>query len=133
ISYDFDTNTIILRAGASTTLPAIRQALSHPDMLHELAPGEWLLGANLRIEPGAALHMAAPEVRWLKLRSEASSFVMLAAYGGRLEIRGACITSWDTASGAPDHNYADGRSFVLARDGAQMDISASDLRYLGYD
>ncbi len=133
VSYDFDTNTIFLRTGTTATLPAVGLALDRPDALRELAPGEWLLSANLRIESGATLRIAAPEVRWLKLRSDASGFIALAAYGGRLEIAGACITSWDAAHAMPDQNDDDGRSFVLARDGASMDISASDLRYLGYD
>jgi parallel beta-helix repeat protein len=43
------------------------------------------------------------------------------------------VTSWDLASGGVDEQPADGRSFVLARDGAQMDIRGSELSYLGYE
>ncbi len=43
-----------------------------------------------------------------------------------------CVTSWDSGPNSVDLNYDDGRSFVLARDGARMDIRSSELSYLGY-
>lgn len=46
---------------------------------------------------------------------------------------GACVTSWNPAAGRVDEDYADGRSFVLARDGAQMEIRDAELSYLGYE
>jgi parallel beta-helix repeat protein len=131
--FDGSTNTIILSAGAGVSLGALSQALDRPEALRELAPGEWLLGANLQIEPGAALRVAAPEVRWLKLRSDEEQFVALRALGGELTIAGACVTSWDAGRSAADENYDDGRSFVLARDGAQLTVEGAELRYLGYD
>ncbi|MEP7189098.1 MAG: right-handed parallel beta-helix repeat-containing protein, partial [Roseiflexaceae bacterium] len=97
------------------------------------SPGEWLLSANLRIEAGARLSVAAPEARWLKLRSDDQGFVWIKAGGGELEFSGTCISSWDAKRKQFDENYQDGRAFVLARDGARMDIHNSDLRYLGYD
>ena len=58
--------------------------IQRPEVLRELAPGEWLLGANLRIEAGAVLRIAAPNVRWLKLRSDDQVFVWIRALGGQL-------------------------------------------------
>jgi parallel beta-helix repeat protein len=49
-----------------------------------------------------------------------------------LEIVGTCVTSWDIARHDVDANYADGRSFILARDGGRMVIRDSELSYLGY-
>lgn len=131
--YDDASNTILLRKGAETTLAGIHQALGATNALQELAPGEWLLSANLRVEAGARLRVAAPEVRWLKLRSNADGFVWLKALGGQLEFADTCMSSWDPVAQRYDETYQDGRSFVLARDGARMDIQRSDLRYLGYD
>jgi parallel beta-helix repeat protein len=133
ISYDQESNTIVVRAGADTTLAAVSVALKNPDALRELGAGEWLLGANLRVDAGAILSVAAPEVRWLKLRSDAQSFVWIKAVGGRLSFTGVCVTSWDMARERYDEDVADGRSFVLARSGARMDIRASELSHLGYD
>lgn len=131
--YNGDTDTIELRAGAPATLATLSAALNRPAALRELAPGEWLLAANLRVEQGATLRIAAPEARWLKLRSDDHGFVSIRALGGQIEFDGTCVSSWDTSRGGFDENYADGRSFVLARDGARMDIRGSELRYLGYD
>lgn len=133
VHYDHGSNTILLRRGANTTLPGIRQALGAAGALQELAPGEWLLTANLRIEAGAQLRIAAPEARLLKLRSDPSGFVWIKALGGQLDFADTCVTSWDTQSQRYDEKYQDGRSFVLARDGARMNVERSDLRYLGYD
>jgi parallel beta-helix repeat protein len=132
VIYDPGTNTIVLRAGAPMSLPAVSRALGRPEALRELASGEWLLSANLRIERGALLHIAGPDVRRLKLRSDGEGFVWIKALGGQLAFIDTCVTSWDSARNGVDENYDDGRSFVLARDGARMDIRGSELSYLGY-
>jgi parallel beta-helix repeat protein len=54
------------------------------------------------------------------------------ALGGGLDITGSCITSWDEGKNTVDEQYLDGRSFLLARDGAQMTIDKSELHYLGF-
>jgi len=132
ISYDPATNTILLVGGAPITLPAVAQALARPDVLRELAPGEWLLRANLRVGAGAALEIAGPAVRRLKLRSDAQGFAWIKAFDARLAFVDTCVTSWDSGKESVDTNDADGRSFILARQAARMDIRASELSYLGY-
>jgi parallel beta-helix repeat protein len=132
ISYDAGTKTILLAAGAPGTLPAVARALARPDLLRELAPGEWLLSANLRLGKGAALDIAGPEARRLKLRSDAEGFVWIKAFGARLAFADTCVTSWDSGRDSVDTNDADGRSFVLAREGARMEIRRSEMSYLGY-
>ena len=132
-TYDADANTIVVRAGSQATLATVGQVLARHAALRELAPGEWLLSANLLVEPGAALWIGAPAVRWLKLRSDAEGFVWIKAFGGTLTFINTCVTSWDPAQNDVDTQYADGRSFVLARDGARMVIRGSALSYLGYD
>ncbi|MDQ2998658.1 MAG: hypothetical protein M3R61_16620, partial [Chloroflexota bacterium] len=132
ISYDANTNTIVLNSGSPMTLPAVSRALGRADLLHELKPGEWLLNANVRIGKNAALQIAGPPVRWLKLRSDASGFVWIKAFGAQLTFMDTCVTSWDSGADTVDMNDADGRSFVLARAGARMEIRSSELSYLGY-
>lgn len=133
IKFDAASNTITVGGGAQLTLSAIADAVAQPAALQRLADGSWLLGANLELERDTTLTIAAPEVPWLKLRSVAGSFVSLKALGGTLEFRETCVTSWDDAAGSVDHTDADGRSFVLARDGAELRIERSELSYLGYD
>jgi parallel beta-helix repeat protein len=125
--------TIVLRdSGGVVSLPALARALSST-ALQQVAPGEWLLTANLQIEQGADLLIAGPEVRWLKLRSEAKTFVWVKAIGGTLRISNTKITSWDTRTQNVDTSHEDGRSFILARDGATMTIGHAEASYLGYD
>jgi parallel beta-helix repeat protein len=133
VHYDDRSNTILLRKGAQTSLTGISRIVNRPDLLDEQAAGEWFLSANLRIEPGALLRIAAPEARWLKLRSGDAGFAWIKALGGQIEFAGTCVSSWDAERNRYDENHQDGRAFVLARDGARMDIRGSDLRYLGYD
>ena len=95
--FDRVANTIVLSAGKGVTLPALSQTIDDPAALRELAPGEWLLGANLEVLAGASLRIAAPGVRWLKMSSGTGGFVSVTALGGGLDISGACITSWWTS------------------------------------
>ena len=131
-TYDRGAGTIVLSGGTDVTLAALADAVGEPRALRRTAPGEWLLAANLEVRAGAALRIDAPDVRWLKLRSGVDGFVSLRAVGGRLDVNGSCITSWDEGQGRADVAHQDGRSFLLARDGAQMRIERAQLRYLGY-
>lgn len=132
VVYESKTNTIRLRTGAPENIPALAAALKRPDLLHETAPGEWLLRASLHVERGAVLHIAGPEVSWLKLRSDREGFVAIKALGGRLYITATCVSSWDAENDDVDRDYDDGRSFVLARDGAYLQIAGATMRHLGY-
>ncbi|TQM09897.1 parallel beta-helix repeat protein [Pseudonocardia kunmingensis] len=129
--FDRATNTIELVAGDDATLPAVAEAVRDPAALREVAPGEWLLDADLVIMPGATLLITAPTVRWLRLSSEGSRTASLKALGGSLNINGSCITSWDMAQSRADTEYTDGRGYLLARDGGQMTIDRAELRFLG--
>jgi parallel beta-helix repeat protein len=133
VHYDDGSNTIELRKGANTTLAGISGLIARPDALRELAPGEWLLGANLSVEEGANLRIAAPATQRLKLKSDGDDFVSLKALGGQLAIDGVCVTSWDTRRNSFDEDHTDGRAFILARNGARMDVHGADVRYLGYN
>jgi parallel beta-helix repeat protein len=123
---------IVLTGGQNVSLSALSKKLDDPALLREVAPGEWLLGKTLEINQGASLKVAAPAVRWLKLRSDGSGFVSLRSLGGGIDINGACVTSWDEGKGTVDDDYLGGRSYILARDGAQLTIDRSELHYLGF-
>ena len=131
-NFDRAANTVFLTAGEGVTLPALSQAVNDPAAVRELTPGEWLLGANLEIMPGASLAIAAPAVRWLKLTSGAGGYVTVKALGGKLAVNGSCITSWDTEQGRADTDHTDGRGFLLARGSGQMNLDHAEIRYLGH-
>jgi len=131
-SYNSAMNTITLDHGEAVTLPALSAAVKRPKALREVAPGEWLLGANIQVLAGASLQITAPAVEWLKLASDPAGFVSVRALGGGLDISGTCVTSWDVTQNRVDTDNTDGRSFLLARDGSQMTIDHAELRFLGY-
>jgi parallel beta-helix repeat protein len=132
VRFDRATNLIDVVGGTGITLPAIASAVGDPAALREVAPGEWQLGADLVVRGRAELQISTPQVRWLKLDSAPGRFVSVEALGGKLDITGSCVTSWDDAQGSVDTGYDDGRSFLLARDGAQMTIDRAELHYLGH-
>lgn len=117
----------------SATLTTLAAALDRPVALDELAPGEWLLSANLRIEEDASLTIAAPDAQYLKLHSDDERFVWIKAYGGQLSFSDVCVTSWDPTRNTVDREHADGRSFVLVRGGGTLLVRDAELSYLGYD
>ncbi|OZM83448.1 right-handed parallel beta-helix repeat-containing protein [Pseudonocardia sp. MH-G8] len=129
--FDPALNSIVLSAGTGVTLPALAQAVGNPDLLREVAPGEWLLGADLAVLQGASLQITSSTVRWFKLGNTAGRTASVKAFGGGIEISRTCITSWDTATNTADMNLDDGRSYILARDGATMNIDNAEIRYLG--
>jgi parallel beta-helix repeat protein len=129
--FDRVTNTIFVTGGERVTLPELVE-FAGPDALRELRPGEWLMGADIVVERGATLQIASPEVRWLKLASSGPRFASIKALGGNVDVTASCITSWDPAAGRADTELSDGRGYLLARDGAMMNIDQAELRFLGF-
>ena len=129
--YNSDTQTITLYNSA-VALADLSRMLNRPDLLREEAPGQWLLNANITIAPSGSLRIAAPDTRWLKLRSDERGFVKLEASGGKLTIENTCITSWNTIHNTFDEQWTDQRATVVARRNATMTIHAAELSYLGY-
>lgn len=131
-AFDPALQKIVLRAGTDVSLPALSRIIDNPAALTETSPGEWLLGVDLEVDPGASLDITAPAVRRLDLSSAPGRFVAVRVQGGKLNVTGSCVSSWDPAQHRADVDYADGRSFILARDGATMNINRAELHYLGY-
>jgi parallel beta-helix repeat protein len=89
-------------------------------------------------------------VSWLKLRSQSTdiafpanaepqynydSFTSLRVYDGELVLDGVRVTSWDPTAndgqGDYDRDISNGRSYLLAKYDARMDIISSEVSYLG--
>lgn len=132
-------------AGAVVTLADIRQGLGNSAaLLEDLGGGVWQLNANLLIERGVTLNVSSTAgVRELRLRSEQrtgnvvtarydySSFVYLRTNNGTITIDGVRVHSWDPAAGTFDTNITNGRSYILAKFAARLDIANAELSYLG--
>lgn len=131
-SFDRVANKITLNSGEGVTISALSEAVDDSAALTEVAPGEWLLGADLEILGGGSLQMTAADARWLKMSSSPQGYVSIKVLGGKMTVNGTCITSWDADKRAVDDQHQDGRAFLLARDGGQMTIDRAQLRYLGH-
>jgi parallel beta-helix repeat protein len=119
-------------AAGTLDLPALSASLhrgGNSDILVRSGSG-WLLRYPVWINKGAGLRVRKTVLR---LRSEAAGLVSLEARGGALHIDRATITSWDPTTAKADTDLADGRSWVVARDGGTMDVRASRVERLGYD
>jgi parallel beta-helix repeat protein len=117
--------------GGRIDLPALAEALARDGRTDILTrqDGTWLLSRSLVIRPGATLEVRKATLR---LHSEPNRFVGLEARGGNLEIVDSTVTSWAPGTGRPDDQVDDGRAWVLAREGAVMNVLGSRMEQLGY-
>lgn len=152
-----ETTVFISGEGANITLPEIQHNLKviSPTaellVLEDAASKVWLSNVSLFIGRGVTLTLTTDTVSWLKLRSQEDdiqlaparaaadeppaynykSFTTLRTYNGAILIDGVKITSWDPNSGTFDTNIANGRSYLLAKYDARLDVKNADLSYLG--
>ena len=149
-----DTTVFISGPGSNVTLPDIERALKviSPTtellVLEDAASKVWQSNISLFVNRGVTLTLTADTVSWLKLRSQGAdirltraegddaaynykSFVSLRTYNGVVTIDGVKITSWDAVQNTVDTDISNGRSYLLAKYNARMDITNSDLSYLG--
>lgn len=133
---------------ATITLTDIQngvRTLTTTEVLEHQGSGTWQLNASLLIRRNVKLELTDAEVTWLKLRSQGSdialaradddyndkSFVTLRTYSGQILIDGVKVTSWDPQQDTYDTDISNGRSYILAKYDAQMDIYNANLSYLG--
>jgi hypothetical protein len=85
--------------------------------------------------PLVVLERASLQVRdtTVRLVSTAAAMSGIEVVGGKATVQASEISSWNPAANDVDHDPADGRAFVLARDGGTLDIRGSTLRDLGFD
>jgi parallel beta-helix repeat protein len=140
---------------ANVTLPDIKRALDvispTASLLEDQGGGVWQANASLFFNRGVTLTLTLDTAKWLKLRSQASpihvgaaaagasapgaydydSFVTLRTYNGAILIDGTRVTSWDPQLNTYDTDVANGRSYVIAKYQARLDIKNADMSYLG--
>jgi parallel beta-helix repeat protein len=141
----------ITGTGSQVTIPIVRDALRTISptvtLIDEQGGGVWQSNISLFFSRGVTLRIDAPEVTWLKLRSQAAdiqlqaadpsmfnyrSFVTLRTHNGSILINGSRITSWDPIANDYDRDISNGRAYLLAKYNSRMDISNAELSYLGF-
>ncbi|MCE7983622.1 MAG: hypothetical protein DYG89_20810 [Caldilinea sp. CFX5] len=93
--------------------------------------GVWQLNARIIVQSTARLEITqAGGVNELRLNSAQGNIVYIQVVrGGQLLFDGVKVVSWQ--NNAADENIIDGRAYIVAQEGATMDILRSDLGYLG--
>jgi hyaluronan synthase len=135
VTYDAVNNTIFVNQGGSVaTLAKINRALSlgNKKLLEQVAPGEWILRANLYVGKDVTFIVDRREANYLKLKSDDSGFIWIRSETGNMLFSQTKITSWNEKDGTPDYNDKDGRAYITAKNSGRMDILNSELSYLGY-
>jgi parallel beta-helix repeat protein len=151
-----DLTIFVSGPGATVTLPLIQQAVQKlaptKQLIENLGNGTWQANASLFINRGVTLNLTAPVVTQLRLLSQSTdihypaaagsgnynykSFVTLRTYGGHILIdglkpNGLMVTSWNPAANNYDTDITNGRSYILAKYDARLDIKNAVLSYLG--
>lgn len=132
IYYDQPSDHIII-SGRGKTISFLDIARSVGDLhLKEVSPGVWDVKTSLYLRSGITLKIDKKEVKWLRFLSSDKKFTRLFAYNSDILINGVKITSWDEAKKDFDKNLKNGRSYILVKDGSRMDLTDSEVAYLGY-
>ena len=118
--------------------------------------GKWMLNSDLYVLDGVTLRIRGISVGGdadeFRLVSSSEKIVNLRAHGGSLDIDSTRIFSWDSTSRSYDEDIEDGRSFISCLSEiltdheetcegrakndmgeGRMDITNSEISYLGYD
>ncbi|OGK11765.1 hypothetical protein A2954_04885 [Candidatus Roizmanbacteria bacterium RIFCSPLOWO2_01_FULL_37_12] len=132
IGYDSFDNTIYISGrGYQAGIRDIFNSVGR-DYLEEVSPKIWQLRANIVLRSGTTLKLNKEEVTWFRMASSKDKFVTLRASNADVLIDGVKITSWDEKKQDYDKNYQDGRSYILVKDSARMDVKSSEIAYLGF-
>jgi parallel beta-helix repeat protein len=114
------------------TLQDIAKQQQNQGYLIEESPHIWYTKVSLYLTAGVTLVLDKKDVTWLKLESNQKQFAIIRARDADIRINGVKITSWENAKKTYDTTITDGRSFIMAKDNARLDIANSELAFLGY-
>lgn len=107
-----------------------------PQTFNLMSDGSYLLSENIAVLSRAELKLAAPGGMVLRLASQATGFVAITTFGGKLTFSGSSaapmtITSWDQSKSIPDIDMTDGRAYLRAI-GGQVSMSYVKATHLGF-
>ncbi|HEY3240079.1 MAG TPA: right-handed parallel beta-helix repeat-containing protein [Acidimicrobiia bacterium] len=100
----------------------------------EVSPGVFGLRAAFVQAPGTHVGFVAPGTQELRLASDPPG-VFIGGQGPDTSARfeGVKVTSWNLAARRPSEDVESVRPFVLYESGARLDITRSEMAYLGSD
>ena len=136
--------------GESITLADIQKILTaeQSEYIENMGDKTWRLRINLIIAADTTLNLDVENgLSALQLRSQSTPagaitvaengvdytrHVYLATVDGTINISGVKIYSWDEETQSVDEDISNGRSYILARGNAALNIKNSDIGYLGF-
>ena len=135
VQYD-TSNRRINVCGGAVNLSNIYSIVHSPSILNQTSNKNWFLNANITIGNKATLFINSTDTDWLKINSTAGvAYSIIARGNGNVVIDHARISSWNSSannftklkSGTEPRAY-----LVVSGSGGQMNITNSNLSYLGY-
>lgn len=119
-----------LRQPVVTTVPELMEFLAPYDAIERAGPGVYRLKRAVSLDGDIRLDVTPATVNRLELASTKGQTICLCFDQSAVLFKDVAITTYDPATGQPDKQYFDGRSFVRMKNG-RMDIIGSRFTYLG--
>lgn len=117
-------------ATAVTDLPELMRFLKPYNAIEKTGERSYRLNRAISLEDNIRLDMTDRTVTKLELRSQPGDVTCLCMDRAAVLIKDVEITSVDPATGKPDTNHEDRRSFIRNK-GGRMDILNSSISFLG--
>ncbi len=121
-----------LRYWITVDLPQLKNIINDTSILEEVAPRHWRIKAPLTIDNNIRLQINRDTAELIELVSGGTQPSCLCIENGQLVMDGITVRSFDPATNDIDRTAADGRGYIRARRNSRMDITNSDISYLGY-
>ena len=135
VNYDNKTMTINI-CGGKMDMTALDSVINNSKVLNQTSPKNWFLNANISIAKGATLFINSTDTDWLKINSTRGTAYSIVTKGNLL-IDNTKISSWNftTTSDTLLNSKNEPRSYLIVPwdSTGQMNITNSNLSYLGYD
>lgn len=119
-----------LRQPVVTNLPELMKILAPLGGMEQTGPLSYRLNKNISIEGDIRLDMTPETVTKLEIKSEHGSTICFCMDESTALLDGVTVSTYDSTTGKPDTNSADGRSFIRMKNG-RMDVVDAKLQYLG--
>ena len=135
VNYDNRTMTINI-CGGMVDMTAVNSIINNSKVLNQTSPKNWFLNANISIAKGATLFINSSDTDWLKINSTTGTAYSIVTKGNLL-IDNTKISSWNFTNKSDTllNSKTEPRSYLVVPwdSSGQMNITNSNLSYLGYD
>ena len=127
-----EANDLIIKDGNWTINKMSEQ---HPEIIEKIKPQDsketFFVKRSILIDKGATLNILNSSILFKSLSSKDNNPAVLITYG-RTNIINSTVKSWDQENNRPDPNPYHPRSFLVAKNGGQMNVIGSQISYLGF-